>query len=221
MELAFGGELFVADCSGALFWPAERTLIVSDLHFEKASYFASRGQMLPPYDTAATLEALAKVLETYNPSRVIALGDSFHDSAGGARLSKENRAFLQRLQHDREWIWIAGNHDPAEIEEIGGRFAENYSVRALMFRHQPADGVFEVVGHFHPVARVSVRGRTLRRRCFASSARRLVLPAFGSLTGGFNIRDVSFASIMGGDFFAHMLGSEQIFSFAAGHCLPD
>lgn len=221
MELALGGERLVADCSGALYWPAERTLIVSDLHFEKASFFASRGLMLPPYDTAATLSALALVLEKFQPLRVIALGDSFHDSAGGARLSHDNRKFLLSLQRGREWIWITGNHDPDFIEDIGGSFAESFAQRSLSFRHQPGGDAFEIVGHYHPVARVSVRGRTLRRRCFASSEERMVLPAFGSLTGGFNIREVTFSTMMGKDFFAHMLGSAQIFSFAAAHCLPD
>lgn len=177
--------------------------------------------MLPPYDTGATLEALALLIADYEPTRVIALGDSFDDSAGGARLSPENRAFLLSLQCGREWIWITGNHDPEVIEEIGGEFSENFSRGDVVFRHQPANGAFEIVGHFHPVARVSVRGRSLRRRCFASSDRKLVLPAFGSLTGGFNIRDAVFSTLMGGDFFAHMLGSEQVFSFAATNCLPD
>ncbi len=177
--------------------------------------------MLPPYDTATTLAALSRVLEIYDPARVIALGDSFHDTAGGTRLSAESRATLRAFQRGRAWIWITGNHDPVAIEDIGGIFAETHTAGAIRFRHQPADDPYEVVGHFHPVARVSVRGRTLRRRCFVSSERRLVLPAFGSLTGGFNIRDISFAGIMGGDFLAHMLGSEQIFTFSPGNCLPD
>lgn len=221
MELAFGGELLVADCTGALYWPAEHTLVVSDLHFEKASFFASRGLMLPPYDTAATLDALSHVLAIYAPAQVIALGDSFHDSAAGARLSPENRCRLRALQENREWIWITGNHDPDCIEDIGGDFLTSFTERELTFRHEPGKDSIEVVGHFHPVARVSVRGRTMRRRCFANSSRRLVLPAFGALTGGFNIRDIAFTEVLGGDFFAHMLGAEQVFSFAAANCLPD
>lgn len=221
MELAFGGARLLADCSGALYWPAERTLIVSDLHLEKASFYASRGVMLPPYDTAATLAELAKVIDYYRPARVIALGDNFHDREGRARLTEESRTKIFALQQGREWIWITGNHDPETIANIGGDFAETFEKSSLTFRHLPGTTELEVIGHFHPVARVSVRGRTLRRRCFASSERRLVLPAFGSLTGGFNIRDLSFASLMGGDFFAHMLGGERLFSFAAAHCLPD
>lgn len=221
MELAFGGERLIADCSGALYWPAEQTLVVSDLHFEKASFFASRGVMLPPYDTTATLEALTRVIAAYEPARVIALGDSFHDSAGGARLSSHNRDALLALQEGREWVWITGNHDPERIEHVGGSFAETYQRGTLSFRHQPGDSPVEIVGHYHPVARISVRGRTLRRRCFASSDHRVVLPAFGALTGGFNIRDISFASLMGDRFFAHMLGNEGVFSFAPADCLPD
>jgi len=177
--------------------------------------------MLPPYDTVATLNALSQVLAIYQPARVIGLGDSFHDSGGAARLSSESRTALFSLQRGRDWVWIYGNHDPSRMEDIGGRFSEVMQHGNLSFQHQPGSGAFEIVGHFHPVARVYVRGQRVRRRCFAASERRIVLPAFGSLTGGFNIRNTSFLDIMGGEFFAHMLGSEQVFSFAAAHCLPD
>lgn len=127
---------------------------------------------------------------------------------------------LFSLQRGREWIWITGNHDPETIENVGGEFAEVFKKLDVIFRHLPGDGDVEVIGHFHPVARVSCAGG----RCAGAASpipSAAVLPAFGSLTGGFNIRELSFASLMGGDFFAHMLGSERLFSFAAAHCLPD
>jgi DNA ligase-associated metallophosphoesterase len=221
VDLALGGARLAADVSGALYWPAERTLVVADLHLEKGSYFASRGQMLPPYDSAATLEALSSVIDYYAPARVIALGDSFHDQLGAERLSQDSRDAISALQQGRDWIWISGNHDPERIDGIGGTCADEMQLGPLKFRHQPEGEDFEVVGHFHPVAKVSVRGRSLRRRCFAGSDTRLVMPAFGAFTGGFNIRNDVFADILGVDFLAHLLGTERLYSFAAAHCLAD
>lgn len=221
MELALGGAALAADMSGALYWPAERTLIVADLHLEKGSYFASRGQMLPPYDSIATLNALKNVIDYYAPARVIALGDSFHDQLGAERLAQDSRDAISAMQAGRDWIWISGNHDPERIDGIGGTCVDELQLGPLRFRHQPEGEDFEIVGHFHPVAKVSVRGRSLRRRCFAGSTTRLVMPAFGAFTGGFNIRNDIFAEILGADFLAHLLGSERLYSFAATHCLAD
>ena len=221
VELALGGAALEADTSGALYWAAERTLIVADLHLEKGSYFASRGQMLPPYDSIATLNALKTVIEYYAPARVIALGDSFHDQLGAERLSPDSRDAISAMQAGRDWIWISGNHDPERIDDIGGTSADEMQLGPLTFRHQPEGEDFEIVGHFHPVARVSVRGRSVRRRCFAGSTTRLVMPAFGAFTGGFNIRNEVFADILGVDFLAHLLGTERLYSFAAAHCLAD
>jgi DNA ligase-associated metallophosphoesterase len=221
VELSLGEAALVADPSGALYWPAEQTLVVADLHLEKGSYFANRGVMLPPYDTAATLSALESVITYYQPRRVIALGDSFHDQLGGKRLSQISRDTLSSMQQGRDWVWISGNHDPERISGIGGDFAECLALGSLVFRHQPGLQENEIVGHYHPVARISVRGRSLRRRCFAGSKHRLVMPAFGAFTGGFNIRNDIFADILGVDFLAHLLGSERLYSFAASHCLAD
>lgn len=221
MELALGGAALAADPSGALYWAAERTLVVADLHLEKGSYFASRGQMLPPYDSIATLNALRIVIEYYAPLRVIALGDSFHDQRGAERLAQGSRDALSTMQQGRDWVWISGNHDPERIDGIGGTCADEMQLGPLTFRHQPEGEDFEIVGHYHPVAKVSVRGRSLRRRCFAGSDTRLVMPAFGAFTGGFNIRNDVFSDILGADFLAHLLGTERLYSFAAAHCLAD
>src|SRR5881394_876050 len=114
----------VADLSGALFWQEERVLVVSDLHLEKGSSFAARGVLLPPYDTAATLAAIARLIARYAPRIVVSLGDSFHDRKGAARVAAADRATLSALQRGRDWIWIAGNHDPDPSEGVGGTFVE-------------------------------------------------------------------------------------------------
>jgi DNA ligase-associated metallophosphoesterase len=222
--LPVAGTTLVADCAGALYWPDESLLAVADLHFEKGSAFAARGVLLPPYDTTATLKRLAVLIERYAPRLVVALGDSFHDGGGPARMADISSATLKTLQRGRDWVWIAGNHDPDPAENIGGRFAEVLALGPLTFRHQPSqqpcDG--EIAGHLHPLARVARRGRAVSRRCFASDGRRLVMPAFGAYAGGLNVRDRAIVSLFGAlSFTAHMLGERRIYAFAAAKCLSD
>jgi DNA ligase-associated metallophosphoesterase len=221
-EIAVAGVALVADCAGALYWPEEGALLVADLHLEKGSSFAARGVLLPPYDTAAALARLARLITDYAPRVVIALGDSFHDDDGPARLGDGDRATLGALQRGRDWIWITGNHDPRPADGIGGSFDGALAVGPLVFRHQPTGADGEVAGHLHPVARVSGRGRTVSRRCFASDGRRLVMPAFGAFAGGLNVRDGAFGRVFGAlKFTAHMLGEGRLYAIAAKRCLPD
>ena len=223
-EISVAGAALVADCTGAIFWPEESLVAVADLHLEKGSAFAARGVLLPPYDTATTLARLARLIERYGPRLVIALGDSFHDGGGPARMSDISRVALKTLQRGRDWMWIAGNHDPDPADNIGGRFADVLAIGPLTFRHEPsphpADG--EIAGHLHPVARVARRGRAVSRRCFAADGRRLVMPALGAYTGGLNVRDRAFGALFGAaSFTAHMLSERRIFAVAAERCLPD
>ncbi|MCX5580324.1 ligase-associated DNA damage response endonuclease PdeM [Kaistia terrae] len=194
---------------GALWWPDESTLVVADLHLEKGSSFARRGQMLPPYDTIATLKRLAAVMTLLAPARVIALGDSFHDRNGGDRLNGADRATLRAMTASAEWIWIAGNHDPDPPRELGGWATSELSIGPLTFRHEPRPGdqPGEIAGHLHPAARLVGRGRSIRRRCFAGDGKRLILPAFGALAGGLNVLDMAFRPLFDGRaFHAWMLG---------------
>ncbi len=158
---------FVADFSGALFWEEQSLLVVSDLHLEKGSSFAARGVLLPPYDTVATLSRLAAVIARHDPRQVIALGDSFHDREAHARLSEPDREALSALQFRRNWIWIAGNHDPALPTNLGGVVATEVAIGPIVFRHEPTGASGEIAGHLHPKARVPTRGRSIERRCFA------------------------------------------------------
>jgi DNA ligase-associated metallophosphoesterase len=218
------GITLLADPAGALYWPDEKLLIVADLHLEKGSAFAKRGVLLPPYDTATTLARLARLIERYTPHLLIALGDSFHDGDGPLRMAGGDRAALKVLQRGRDWIWIAGNHDPDLPDGVGGRLADVLALGPLTFRHEPSehpcDG--EIAGHLHPVARVSQRGRAVSRRCFAGDGRRLVMPAFGAYAGGLNVRDRAIFGLFGTlAFTAYMLGSGRLYAVAAQRCLPD
>jgi DNA ligase-associated metallophosphoesterase len=220
--ILLAGVVLVADPDGALYWPEQSLLVVADLHLEKGSSFAARGQLLPPYDTAATLARLARLIARYAPRCVAALGDSFHDGSGPARLSDEDRDNLHALQRGRDWIWIMGNHDPEPAADIGGAFHATLNVGALTFRHLPSGAAGEIAGHLHPIARIAQRGRAVSRRCFAADATRMVMPAFGAFTGGLNVRDAAFADLFGTlKFTAHMLGEGRLYAFAAKRCLPD
>jgi DNA ligase-associated metallophosphoesterase len=209
----------IADLSGALFWAEERLLVVSDLHLEKGSSFAARRVLLPPYDTAATLAKLRAVIARHDPRTVIALGDSFHDRDAHRRLDAADRATLNELQARRDWIWIAGNHDPVLPREIGGTVAGEVHMGPLTFRHEPTGAQGEIAGHLHPKARVNRRGRSVERRCFASDGTRAVMPSFGAYTGGLSIRDEAFKAIFQTSaFMAHLLGDRQVHRITAARC---
>jgi DNA ligase-associated metallophosphoesterase len=221
-DINVNGIALIADPAGALYWPEQSLLAVADLHLEKGSSFAARGQLLPPYDTAATLQRLARLVARYAPRCVIALGDSFHDGGGPARLSQEDRDNLLALQRGRDWLWLTGNHDPDPADGIGGAFHSEIAIGAIVLRHRPTGAEGEIAGHLHPVARVAHRGRAVSRRCFAADSTRLVMPTFGAFTGGLNIRDAAFADLFGTlKFTAHMLGEDRLYAFTAKRCLPD
>jgi uncharacterized protein len=186
VPLSFAGHEFLASPSGALFWPAERALLVADLHLEKASWFARLGQFLPPYDSQATLSALAVDVETMGATRLYCLGDSFHDRFGCDRLPSSAREMLLRLTNRLDWVWIIGNHDPGFADHCGGRLAEEIEAHGVVLRHEAVanDPRPEISGHFHPKLRVAIRGRSVSRRCFVASPTKLILPAYGALTGG-------------------------------------
>jgi DNA ligase-associated metallophosphoesterase len=217
--VSIAGVTMRADLTGALFWEKQRLLVVSDLHLEKGSSFATRGVLLPPYDTAATLSRLTSVITRHNPRMVIALGDSFHDRTAHARLATPDRNAITALQAGRDWIWISGNHDPALPSDLGGMVATEVAIGRIEFRHEPTGRIGEIAGHLHPKARVPTRGRTMERRCFASDGERAVMPAFGAYAGGLSIRDAAFAKLFGTPgFMAHVLGDTRVHAIAASRC---
>jgi hypothetical protein len=217
--VSIAGVTLAADLSGALYWEDEGLLVVSDLHLEKGSSFATRGVLLPPYDTIATLGRLGAAIARHNPRTVIALGDSFHDRSAQDRLSLQNREVIAALQLRRDWIWISGNHDPELPADIGGVVADEVGIGPLVFRHEPTGAEGEIAGHLHPKARVTTRGRSVERRCFASDGARAIMPAFGAYTGGLNIRDAAFAKIFQSlGFVAHVLGDRRLHTIAASRC---
>jgi DNA ligase-associated metallophosphoesterase len=186
VPLSFAGHDFLASPEGALHWPAQAALLVADLHLEKASWFARLGQFLPPYDSQATLQALEGEIERTGARRLYCLGDSFHDRFGCDRLPLAARDLLNSLTSRVDWIWIVGNHDAGFIDHCGGRIEEECEVGGVILRHEADqdDPRPEMSGHFHPKLRLSLRGRSVSRRCFVASATKLILPAYGAFTGG-------------------------------------
>ncbi|MEQ8964470.1 MAG: ligase-associated DNA damage response endonuclease PdeM [Azospirillaceae bacterium] len=226
LPLTVNGADLIADLAGVLWWPARATLVVADLHFEKGSGYAAKGRLLPPYDTAATLERLAAVIRRLEPRRVIALGDSFHDRGAAARLSARDGTRLAQLADGRDWVWITGNHDPAPPATWGGRVTVELVDGPLVFRHEARPGrpgavAGEVSGHFHPKAAVRVRTHRITAPCFATDGRRLILPAFGAFTGGLNVTDPAIAGLLDRRFAAVLLGRERLYAFPRDRLSPD
>lgn len=211
--IGVAGVVFEALTAGALWWPDERLLLVADLHLEKGSAYATRGQMLPPYDTAETLKRLTQLVAALDPGTVVALGDSFHDDGGPERMAARDRDALRVLQTGRSWTWIAGNHDRNAPMGLGGDFLAELAIGPLQLRHEPGDARTrgEIAGHLHPAARVAGRGRSVRRRCFVGDGERLVMPAFGAYAGGLNILDRAFRPLFAErGFQAWILGDERV-----------
>jgi uncharacterized protein len=211
----FGGQTLVALPQGALFWPARRALIVADLHFEKASWFARFGQMLPPYDSMATLADLNALVAATDARELWCLGDSFHDSRGCERLPHGAQALLRELTGRLDWVWITGNHDAGMIDHCGGRIMDEAQIDGLILRHEadPDDRRPELSGHFHPKLRISIRGRNVARRCFIASDTKLILPAFGALTGGLDAGHPEIVRAVGPGARALVAVNDRLLSF--------
>ena len=207
VPLSFANEEWLLIESRALYWPRERALLVADLHLEKASYFAARGQPIPPYDSRETLERLALAIRATGARRVITLGDNFHDSAGLERLEPHARGMLDALTKAVDWVWITGNHDAALEAKCGGTLADELELSGIVLRHRARAGEHrpELSGHYHPKLKLSVRNRRIVRACAVMSANdatgescsgRMILPAFGAFTGGMDAADPEILSAL-------------------------
>jgi len=218
MKINFQNNQLELFADGALYWRDQNLLIVSDLHLEKASSFAiKRGMMLPPYDTQVTLEMLATRIAQLNPAQVISLGDSFHDEEASVRLPNSYKLALKHLMEGREWIWICGNHDPSPPEDLGGIFCEEMQVANVHFKHEPlvSGKTGEIAGHLHPCAKIRKKGKAVRRKCFASDGNRLIMPAYGSFTGGLNVRDEAYDGLFEtSTLTSWMLSGDSIFQIS-------
>ena len=215
VRFSFAGHELMALPQGALFWPARRALLVADLHLEKASWFARLGQMLPPYDSIATLADLTALAASTRAQEIWCLGDSFHDRHGCDRLPERAREMLSALTSTLRWTWITGNHDPGFADHCGGDILGEAQVDDLILRHEAdaADLRPELSGHFHPKLRITHRGRQVSRRCFVATQRKLILPAFGALTGGLDAGHPEIVRAVGPDAQALVPVADRLLRF--------
>ena len=212
VRLRVNGEAVILRPSGALWLEQHQTLVVADLHLEKGSAYAARGQMLPPYDTAETLRRLAEEVAALGPGRLILLGDSLHDSQAEARLAPIDVDQIDQLAQGLALLWVVGNHDADGPRHLPGHTIDEITIGPLTLRHEPlpAPQPGEVSGHLHPCAKVVGKGRSVRRRCFATDGQRLILPAFGAYAGGLNLRDDAFSPLFAKPPIAAALGKDQV-----------
>ncbi|MEM1134076.1 MAG: ligase-associated DNA damage response endonuclease PdeM [Pseudomonadota bacterium] len=201
--LAFASEHFHALSDDALYWPRKRTLLLADLHLEKASWYAKSGQMLPPYDSHATLERLGRLIDHHDVERVYSLGDNYHDSAGEARLDAAAAEMLRAFTTRVDWYWITGNHDEQLDGCWGGKVVEQCLVDGVLLCHEPdaSRSVPQICGHYHPKLRIQNRGRMVSRRCYMMSKTLLIMPAFGALTGGLDASDPVYGDVFGAEVY--------------------
>lgn len=220
--ITINGEDLTPDLLGGVYWAREQTLIVSDLHFEKGSSFAAKGVMLPPYDTRTTLMRVGALMRRYKPTRVISLGDAFHDESAEARMDERDAQTLEALMGEASWLWILGNHDPEPPARFASDTAIERTIGPLIFRHEPAAGesAGEIAGHLHPCARVMSEGRVLRRRCFASDGARLIMPALGAYTGGLNVLDEAFEPLFLA-VTAWVMGRDGVYPISQANLAPE
>ena len=222
--IIIAGENLELHPAGALWWSQQKLLVVADLHLEKGSFFAKSGTYLPPYDTESTLTKLEKLIERFDPTTVIALGDSFHDRDAARRLPISSQVLINKLQQNREWIWVTGNHDPEPPQNLKGETAEMVQINNLTFVHEPTTSVVtgEVAGHLHPCTRLHLNGRKIRRFCFAENSQRLILPAFGTYTGGLNVLDPAWEPYFkNAKFQVHVLGAKRLYTLPTKSLIPD
>ena len=223
LRMTLAGAEVMFRASGALWIEAEQALVIADLHLEKGSAYAARGQMLPPYDTREGLARLAAEVAAARPKLLVMLGDAFHDAHAGERLSVEDAGAIAALAQGRTLVWVTGNHDPDPPRGLPGEAADELELSGLNLRHEPRSGPGsgEVSGHLHPCARVAAGGRSVRRRCFVTDGQRVILPAFGAYAGGLNIRDVAFEGLFAHPPLAIALGPQRAHAVGWKSTRPD
>lgn len=223
LRTTLNGAAVTLRASGALWIAAQRMLVVADLHLEKGSAYAARGQMLPPYDTRDTLRRLQAEVVAAAPDCVVLLGDTFHDRRSEDRLARDDAAALRALAGMTRLVWVVGNHDADGPQDLPGEVRDEIAVEGLVLRHEPTAGLQpgEVAGHLHPCARVVASSGSVRRRCFVTDGERMVVPAFGAYAGGLSIRDAAFGGLFSRDPLCGALGAGRVHAVGWRSIRPD
>ena len=213
--IQFAGKSLILDTSGLLLWPECQIAVVADLHLEKATYFAQHGQFLPPQESCETLFNLQSALDSTGCCSLILLGDSFHDETGFRRLERDSLKLWEQICKQYAVTFIVGNHDGTFVPP-NTESTDCLEMEGLIFRHQAKPGsVAEISGHYHPKASLRLRGSRVTRPCFVTDAQRMILPAFGTLTGGLNVQSEEISNLFSPGFVVHLLGESKIYSVQA------
>lgn len=195
----FAGLSLVLDARAAMYCPAQQCLVVSDLHLQKGSYLRRHANPIPVYDCLDTLRRLETLIDCYQPQRLVCLGDSFHDLQAFERMQGDEWQLLQRLfGRVTNWQWVLGNHDPALSEKVPGEGVTQSTLGSALLSHEPVPGqAAQIIGHYHPKTRVEAQRKRYSGRCFVATEQVMVMPAFGSYTGGLDTQDDAFLPVLG------------------------
>lgn len=185
------------DGDGALYWPEQGILILSDLHLEKSTFLAQQGSFIAPYDTQDTLERLERVITLYQPRELVLLGDSFHDRKAWTRLDASLRdRLLSLVSRVDRCHWIEGNHDREAVCDLPP-FTANYACEGVLLAHEhTSSSLPHIIGHYHPKMRIMLQKRVVRGKCFVRTPDLLIMPAFGTFTGGLDIHHPAFQKLI-------------------------
>jgi len=196
-----------------LFWFQKNIAIVSDLHLEKGSSYAATGQLIPPFDSEETLNKLINSLKKNNVNKIILLGDTFHDEDALKRIDSNSKGLLQYIIDNYDVVFILGNHEKKmKLEKI--TFYYDYVIDDIHFIHEAKqNSQHQISGHFHPVATVKVGRKKITEKCLLQSNNYLILPSFGTYTGGLNINSNVIKPYLYNDSNIFLLGKKSVFRF--------
>jgi hypothetical protein len=211
----FNNHEFKINNDGILFWLEKKIAIISDLHLEKGSSFASSGQFIPPYDSEETLKKLINFLKTHEVQTIILLGDTFHDRGALNRMSSKVKSIFDSLVENYEIIFVLGNHEN-KMKSAFIKFYERYIVDDIHFLHEAVlEKKYQISGHFHPVASLKINSKQITEKCLIHSENHIIMPAFGEFTGGLNINNPVFKPFLNRNYYIYFLTKKSVYKFAS------
>ncbi len=184
------GERLLLLPEKAVFWPAQEMLIIADIHFGKAASFRALGVPVPRGTTTENLLGLDALVNAHGARHVMFLGDFLHARAAHASSTQQAMLAWRETRRDLRLTLVRGNHDkhagdPAAVLGIE-LVDEPHAVGPFAFCHHPDldTGAYVMAGHVHPAWVLATRFDALRLPCFVVGSHRMILPSFGSFTGG-------------------------------------
>lgn len=204
VDVELGGVAARLLARRALWWPAESTLFVADVHLGKAETFRALGVPVPAGPTAATLRRLGELVDGCRARRLVVLGDLLHARPAQAPRTVDALRAWRREHAALHCVLVRGNHDARAGDPPSGLGIDVVDAPSPLgpfaLCHEPADdtraggdagagaGGYRLAGHVHPAVRLRGRaGDSVRLPCFAVGASEAVLPAFGDFTGGWTL----------------------------------